>query len=378
MTTIITRSGKGAALTHTEVDANFTNLNTNKAEVSTVLLASEKGAASGVCPLDSTSKVSSTYLPSYVDDVLEYANYAALPATGETGKIYVALDTNKTYRWSGSAYVYITSGAVDSVAGKTGVVTLVKADVGLSNVDNTTDIGKPISTATQTALDLKAPLASPTFTGTVSGVTKAMVGLGNVDNTTDALKPISTATQTALDLKAPIASPTFTGTVSGISKSMVGLGNVDNTTDASKPVSTAAAAALLTAVPSQTGNSGKYLSTNGTSTSWTTVDAPPSQTGNSGKYLSTNGTSTSWTTVDALPSQTGNSGKYLTTSGTSALWATLNVDPNVTTKGLYEHSRTISANYTIGTGNNASSVGPLTVASGISITVPSGSRWMVL
>lgn len=58
----------------------------------------------------------------------------------------------------------------------------------------------------------KAPLANPTFTGTVGGITKAMVGLGNVDNTTDANKPISTATQTALDNKAPLASPAFTGT----------------------------------------------------------------------------------------------------------------------------------------------------------------------
>ena len=65
--------------------------------------------------------------------------------------------------------------------------------------------------ATQTALDLKAPLDSPTFTGTVSGITKSMVGLGNVDNTSDANKPVSTATQTALNLKANIASPTFTG-----------------------------------------------------------------------------------------------------------------------------------------------------------------------
>jgi hypothetical protein len=64
---------------------------------------------------------------------------------------------------------------------------------------------------TQTALDLKANIASPTFTGTVSGITKDMVGLGNVDNTSDANKPVSTATQTALNLKANIASPTFTG-----------------------------------------------------------------------------------------------------------------------------------------------------------------------
>lgn len=51
-------------------------------------------------------------------------------------------------------------------------------------------------------LEAKAPVASPTFTGTVAGVTKSMVGLGNVDNTTDLGKPISTTTQTALDLKA--------------------------------------------------------------------------------------------------------------------------------------------------------------------------------
>jgi hypothetical protein len=59
---------------------------------------------------------------------------------------------------------------------------------------------------------LKAPLASPTFTGTVSGITASMVGLGSVTNTADTAKPVSTAQQTALDLKANLASPTFTGT----------------------------------------------------------------------------------------------------------------------------------------------------------------------
>jgi hypothetical protein len=73
--------------------------------------------------------------------------------------------------------------------------------VGLNNVNNTSDADKPISTLTQTALDLKAPLASPTFTGTVAGITSAMVGLGNVNNTSDLDKPVSTATQTALDDK---------------------------------------------------------------------------------------------------------------------------------------------------------------------------------
>ena len=110
------------------------------------------------------------------------------------------------------------------------------------------------STTLTTLVGTKAPIASPTFTGTVSGITKSMIGLGNVDNTSDALKPISTATQTSLDTKlslstaastyAPISSPTFTGTVSGVTKSMVGLSNVDNTADTAKPISTATQTAL--------------------------------------------------------------------------------------------------------------------------------------
>ena len=100
--------------------------------------------------------------------------------------------------------------------------------VGLGSVDNTSDENKPVSTAQQTALNLKANINSPTFTGTVSGVTASMVGLGSVNNTSDANKPVSTATQTALNLKANLAGPTFTGTVGGITASMVGLGNVTN------------------------------------------------------------------------------------------------------------------------------------------------------
>jgi hypothetical protein len=60
-------------------------------------------------PLDGAGKIPSDYLPSYVDDVVEYANLAGFPATGETGKIYVAIDTGFTYRWSGSVYIQINS-----------------------------------------------------------------------------------------------------------------------------------------------------------------------------------------------------------------------------------------------------------------------------
>ena len=102
--------------------------------------------------------------------------------------------------------------------------------------------------------ELKANRDSPSFTGTVQGITASMVGLGNVSNTSDAGKPVSTAQQTALDLKAnrnspTIANPTFTGTVQGITASMVGLGNVDNTADLSKPISTSQQAALNLKAP---------------------------------------------------------------------------------------------------------------------------------
>jgi len=104
----------------------------------------------------------------------------------------------------------VADGAITDIKVASGID---KAKVGLANVDNTSDINKPISTATQTALDLKANLASPTFTGTVTGIDKTMVGLANVDNTSDLDKPVSTATQSALDLKAPIDQPVFTGGV---------------------------------------------------------------------------------------------------------------------------------------------------------------------
>ena len=75
----------------------------------TPLNSSLKGANSGLAELDSTGKVPTSQLPSYVDDVLEYATKDAFPLTGESGKIYVNLADNKTYRWSGSEYVEISA-----------------------------------------------------------------------------------------------------------------------------------------------------------------------------------------------------------------------------------------------------------------------------
>jgi len=79
--------------------------------------SANRAAANGYASLDGGGKVPAIQLPSYVDDVIEASDFAALPVSGETGKIYVTLDTNKTYRWSGTAYVEISPspGSTDAV-----------------------------------------------------------------------------------------------------------------------------------------------------------------------------------------------------------------------------------------------------------------------
>jgi len=127
--------------------------------------------------------------------------------------------------------------------------------------------------------------------------------------------------------------------------------------------------AYYTGLPSQTSNSGKYLTTDGTAPSWGTVDALPSQTSNSGKYLTTNGTAASWAAVDALPSQTSNSGKYLTTNGTAASWATLDLSTK-SDKLLSTNVQT--ASYTL-VSSDADKMVEINNASANTLTVPADS-----
>jgi hypothetical protein len=102
-----------------------------------------------------------------------------------------------------------------------------------------------------------------------------------------------------------------------------------------------------------------------------------------GQFLSAQSAATggmTWAEVDALPNQVGEVGKYLTTDGAAsptASWATLDTDANSTTKGLYEMANTIAANYSITSGNNALTAGPITINTGISVTIPTGSTWVI-
>ena len=115
-----------------------------------VILSTEKGTANGVAELDESGKVPASQLPSYVDDVLEYASITAFPATGETGKIYVSLSDNKTYRWSGSAYVEIASGVT---LGETSS-TAYRGDRGKIAYDHSQKTHAPTTPATASAAGL--------------------------------------------------------------------------------------------------------------------------------------------------------------------------------------------------------------------------------
>jgi len=141
---------------------------TVEGDLSNKIDSTQKGAANGVAPLNSLSKIDALYLPSFVDDVEEYSDLLSFPLIGESSKIYVALDSNKTYRWSGSVYIEISPSEVNSVNSKVGIVTLNKTDIGLGFVDNTSDADKPISNDTQDALDLKVDKVGDTMTGSLN------------------------------------------------------------------------------------------------------------------------------------------------------------------------------------------------------------------
>jgi hypothetical protein len=201
------------------------------------VLDSLRNQQNGYAGLDSTSKI----LESVIPDTIATKLYADNAIAALVGTAPEALNT-----------IAELSAALGDDASVISSLTTV-----VGNKLNSSDAVTTYETITNVAL--KAPIANPTFTGTVSGITKAMVGLTNVDDTSDLDKPISTLTQAALDLKgsqsdldlkAPIASPSFSGIVDFTNATVTGINTL----------------------PNQLDNSGKFLTTNGSSASWAEVD----------------------------------------------------------------------------------------------------------
>lgn len=177
-------------------------------------ITAQKGAANGLAPLGSDTKIPAAYLPNFVDDVLEYASFSSFPVTGLTGNIYVAIDTNMIYRWSGTQYIEISSslalGETSATAyrGDRGKIAYDHSQITSGNPHGTTIVQ---ITGLQTALDSKAPII---HTHEISDVNDLQNTLNTKENT----------------LVAGTSSQYYRGdkTWQILNKSAVGLGNVQN------------------------------------------------------------------------------------------------------------------------------------------------------
>jgi hypothetical protein len=199
---------------------NKTSLGLNNVTNDLQVKASEKGVANGVAQLDSAGKVPASQLPSFVDDVLEFASLANFPQTGEDSKIYIALESNLTYRWSGSIYVEISP----SLALGTTSSTATPGDKGnIAYLHSQIISGNPHGT---TASQIGAPSGS----GVCSGINTGDQDLsGLVPNTRKINnKPLSSdITLTASDINAPSGSGSSTGTNTG-DETIQRIGNIIN------------------------------------------------------------------------------------------------------------------------------------------------------
>ena len=214
------------------IRSELTAANVTTALNYTPLDAARLGVPNGVAPLDGSGKIAATWLPGYVDDVLEAANAAALPGVGTSGILYVTLDNNKAWRWSGSAYVEISPSPGSSDAVPEGISNLyfTAARVLGTLLNGLSTASNLVISASDTVLsalgklqkqltDLngaKADKASPTFTGTVTAPTFAGALSGNATSAGSVPwsgisgKPTTVATAGLLD-----ALSTSGGTLTG-------------------------------------------------------------------------------------------------------------------------------------------------------------------
>lgn len=92
------------------------------------------GIAGGIAPLDDSGKIASNYLPSYVDDVIEYNSENPRPETGEAGKIYIDTDTGREYRWTGTTYAELFKGDTVTASEKNGYIKVNGTDLKVADI----------------------------------------------------------------------------------------------------------------------------------------------------------------------------------------------------------------------------------------------------
>ena len=213
--------------------------------------AAAKAQANGFASLDANALVPATQLPSYIDDVLEHANLAAFPATGETGKIYIDASTSKSWRWSGSTYAEIIASP-----GTTDAVTEGSTNLYFTNARADARITAAIGTTVQAyAANLTAFAAKTAPTGDVVGTTDSQTLSGKtIDGSSNTISNIAQSSVTNL-------STTLAGKESTANK---------NAANGYVGADSAGKLAISSINASGTANSTTYLRGDG---SWATVAA---------------------------------------------------------------------------------------------------------
>ena len=370
------------ALTNSIVDAD---INASAAIAWSKIAPSSTISSTELGYLDGVTSAIQTQIDSKLATTTAASTYAPLASPALTGTPTAPTATAGTNTTQVATTAFVKTAVDNVVAAAPGALdTLNELASALGNDAN-------FSTTVTNSLATKLPLAGGTMSGAIAMGTNKITGVGNptanqdaatkyyVDNVTVAPSNL-TGPITSVGSATSVASQTGTGSTFVMNTSptlvtpVLGVATATSINGTTIPTSKTLVATDSTTyvVPSQTGNSGKYLTTDGTTSSWGTVSsysAPtlgstsiasgstvtnvngltinsttiptsktlvatdstayvvPSQTGNSGKYLTTDGTTSSWGTVNALPSQTGNSGKYLTTNGSTASWSTIVTDP---------------------------------------------------
>jgi len=324
-----------------------------------------KGSGTVTSVSGTTGRITST---GGTTPVLDLTSGVATAGTTGSSTLIPVITIDTYGRVTGITTASNPQGTVTSVTGTSPVVSSGGATPAISLASGYGDTQNPYASKTANYV-LAAPNGSsgaPTFRAIVAADIPTLN-----QNTTGTAANITATSNSTLTTLSSLSLPgsQVSGNISGNSANVTGTVAIVN----GGTGQTTANTAFNALAPSQTSNSGKYLTTDGSNTSWASITAGASisndTTTSSNLYpLFAAATSGTPTTI-----YTGNT-KYLYKPSTGELTAPAHISSN----GININSATVSTSYTIASGNNGFSVGPITVASGQAVTVSSGQRWLIL
>jgi hypothetical protein len=273
--------------------------------------------------------------------------------TGPAGSISLDTEKNEIRIHDGvTVGGFITGGLVSSVAGKTGVVTLVKSDVGLGSVDNTSDLNKPVSTATQTALNGKLDSSSYTASDVLTKVKTVDGASSGLD--ADLLDgQEGSFYQNADNLNAGTVP---NARLTSATTSVAGIVQLDNTTSSTSTTKAATANALKTAFDkANAAEPGLFRGDTATNNA---------RTGTSGEIS----VDTQAKELRIHDGSTAGGAKI----GGGQMLGTQSV------KALFFNAQNVAENTTVPSTVNAFSAGPISIDSGFDVTIEDGGSWIVM